>query len=183
METKRVVVTGIGAITPIGNSVPEMWQAMKEGKSGVGPITLFDATNFKTQFAAEVKDFDITTIMDRKEARKLDRYAQLAIAAAKEAMEHSRLNMQEEDADRIGVIWGTGMGGLTTLLGEHVDFVQGDGTPRFGPFYPQIDSQHGFGTYLVALRSERSELLGIRRVCLVGQCDRCCPRRDSSGAR
>lgn len=140
-------MTGIGAITPIGNSVPEMWQAMKEGKSGVGPITLFDAANFKTQFAAEVKDFDVTTIMDRKEARKLDRYAQFAIAAAKEAMEHSRLNMQEEDADRIGVIWGTGMGGLTTLLGEHADFVQGDGTPRFGPFYipkaiPNMGSAH-----------------------------------------
>ena len=127
--------------------MPEMWQAMKEGKSGVGPITLFDAANFKTQFAAEVKDFDITTIMDRKEARKLDRYSQFAVAAAKEAMENARLNMQEEDADRIGVIWGTGMGGLTTLLGEHADFVQGDGTPRFGPFYipkaiPNMGSAH-----------------------------------------
>ena len=147
METKRVVVTGVGAVTPLGNNVPDTWQAMKEGKNGVAAITLFDAANFKTHFAAEVKDFDITSIMDRKEARKLDRYAQFAVASAKEAIEQSRINMQEEDPDRIGVIWGSGMGGLTTLLSEHADFVQGDGTPRFGPFYipksiPNMGSAH-----------------------------------------
>ena len=147
METKRVVVTGVGVVTPLGNNVPETWQAMKEGKNGVAPITLFDATNFKTHFAAEVKDFDISSIMDRKEARKLDRYAQFAVATAKEAIEQSRINLQEEDTDRVGVIWGSGMGGLTTLLSEHAEFLQGDGTPRFSPFYipksiPNMASAH-----------------------------------------
>lgn len=147
MEMKRVVVTGMGAVTPLGNNVPDTWQAMKEGRSGIGPITLFDATNFKTRFAGEVKNFDITQVLDRKEARKLDRYSQFAVMTAKEAIEQSRLNLQEEDMERIGVVWGTGMGGLQTLQDECVDFATGDGTPRFSPFYipkviPNIGAAH-----------------------------------------
>lgn len=135
MEMKRVVVTGLGAVTPLGNNVPDTWQAMKEGRSGIATITLFDATNFKTRFAGEVKDFDITLVLDRKEARKLDRYSQFAIYSAKEAIEQSRLDMQQEDLERIGVVWGTGMGGLQSLQDECIDFARGDGTPRFSPFY------------------------------------------------
>ena len=129
MEMKRVVVTGLGAVTPLGNNVPDTWQAMKEGRSGVGAITLFDATNFKTRFAGEVKDFDITQVLDRKEARKMDRYSQFAVMVAKEALEQSRLNLQAEDPERIGVVWATGMGGLQTLQDECADYALGDGTP------------------------------------------------------
>lgn len=147
MEMKRVVVTGLGAVTPLGNNVPDTWQAMKEGRSGVGAITLFDATNFKTRFAGEVKDFDITQVLDRKEARKMDRYSQFAVMVAKEALEQSRLNLQAEDPERIGVVWATGMGGLQTLQDECVDYALGDGTPRFSPFYipkviPNIGAAH-----------------------------------------
>ena len=147
MEMKRVVVTGLGAVTPLGNNVPDTWQAMKEGRSGVGAITLFDATNFKTRFAGEVKDFDITQVLDRKEARKMDRYSQFAVMVAKEALEQSRLNLQAEDPERIGVVWATGMGGLQTLQDECADYVLGDGTPRFSPFYipkviPNIGAAH-----------------------------------------
>ena len=147
MEMKRVVVTGLGAVTPLGNNVPDTWQAMKEGRSGVGAITLFDATNFKTRFAGEVKDFDITQVLDRKEARKMDRYSQFAVMVAKEALEQSRLNLQAEDPERIGVVWATGMGGLQTLQDECADYALGDGTPRFSPFYipkviPNIGAAH-----------------------------------------
>ncbi len=147
MEMKRVVVTGLGAVTPLGNNVPDTWQAMKEGRSGVGAITLFDATNFKTRFAGEVKDFDITQVLDRKEVRKMDRYSQFAVMVAKEALEQSRLNLQAEDPERIGVVWATGMGGLQTLQDECADYALGDGTPRFSPFYipkviPNIGAAH-----------------------------------------
>lgn len=147
MEMKRVVVTGLGAVTPLGNNVPDTWQAMKEGRSGVGAITLFDATKFKTRFAGEVKDFDITQVLDRKEARKMDRYSQFAVMVAKEALEQSRLNLQAEDLERIGVVWATGMGGLQTLQDECADYALGDGTPRFSPFYipkviPNIGAAH-----------------------------------------
>lgn len=147
MEMKRVVVTGLGAVTPLGNNVPDTWQAMKEGRSGVGAITLFDATKFKTRFAGEVKDFDITQVLDRKEARKMDRYSQFAVMVAKEALEQSRLNLQAEDPERIGVVWATGMGGLQTLQDECADYALGDGTPRFSPFYipkviPNIGAAH-----------------------------------------
>ena len=147
MEMKRVVVTGLSAVTPLGNNVPDTWQAMKEGRSGVGAITLFDATNFKTRFAGEVKDFDITQVLDRKEARKMDRYSQFAVMVAKEALEQSRLNLQAEDPERIGVVWATGMGGLQTLQDECADYALGDGTPRFSPFYipkviPNIGAAH-----------------------------------------
>ena len=118
MELKRVVVTGLGAITPIGNSVPEFWENLVNGVSGAGPITHFDASLFKTQFACEVKGFDATKYMDRKEARKMDLYTQYAIAVAKEAVGDSGLDVENEDLNRIGVIFGAGIGGIRTFEEE-----------------------------------------------------------------
>ena len=134
MQLKRVVVTGIGALTPLGNSAPDTWRSMVDGVSGIAPITSFDASLFKTQFAGEVKDFDPTTIIDRKEARKMDRYAQFSVCVADEALKDSGLDLEKEDRSRVGVIWGSGMGGLHTLEEEVSQFAEGDGTPRFNPF-------------------------------------------------
>ena len=134
MQLRRVVITGIGALTPVGNSARETWEALVAGKSGIAPITAFDASLFKTQFAGEVKGFDPTPLLDRKEVRKLDRYAQFSVWVAKEALEDSGLDMEHENRDRIGVIWGSGMGGLQTTEEEIVSFGKGDGVPRFNPF-------------------------------------------------
>ena len=134
MQLKRVVITGIGALTPVGNSAPETWRSLVEGKSGIAPITAFDASLFKTQFAGEVKDFDPTTIIDRKEARKMDRYAQFSVCVADEALRDSGLDLEKEDRSRIGIIWGSGMGGLHSTEEEIMDFAKGDGVPRFNPF-------------------------------------------------
>ena len=135
MELKRVVVTGLGALTPIGNSLSEYWEALKNGKSGAAPIKQFDASLFKTHFACEVKDFEVTDHMDRKEARKLDQFSQYAIVSAREAVAGSGLIESEPNFDRIGVIWGSGIGGLKTFQDEVTNFIQGDGTPRFNPFF------------------------------------------------
>ena len=135
MELKRVVITGLGAISPLGNDVSANWSAMKAGKSGIDTITRFDHSACKTHFAGEVKDWDISSMLDRKEARKLDRYSQFAVYTAKQAFEDSRLDLEAEDKDRIGVIWGSGMGGILTLEEELMAFGKGDGTPRFNPFY------------------------------------------------
>jgi 3-oxoacyl-[acyl-carrier-protein] synthase II len=135
MQLKRVVVTGLGAITPIGNTLPEYWSALLAGKSGAAPITKFDASKFKTQFACEVKGFDPEQFMDRKEARKLDLYAQYAIASSKEAVADAGINLETIDKDRVGVIWGSGIGGLKTFQDEVTEFNKGDGTPRFNPFF------------------------------------------------
>ncbi len=135
MELKRVVITGLGAVTPLGNSVAEYWQNLLAGVSGAGPITLFDASKFKTHFACEVKNFDPLVYLDRKESRKLDRFSQLAIASSDEAVKDSGLNAENSDPDRIGVIWGSGIGGLRTFLDEVFEFCKGDGTPRFNPFF------------------------------------------------
>ena len=134
MQLRRVVVTGLGALTPVGNSAPETWEALVNGKNGIAPITAFDATNFKTQFAGEVKNFDITLMMDRKEARKLDRYSQFSVWVANEALADSGLDLDKEDRSRVGVIWGSGMGGLISTESEVIIFAQGDGVPRFNPF-------------------------------------------------
>lgn len=134
MQLRRVVVTGLGALTPIGNSAPETWEALVNGVSGIAPITAFDATNFKTQFAGEVKGFDITSMMDRKEARKLDRYSQFSVWVANEALQDSGLDLDKEDRSRVGVIWGSGMGGLQSLEEEVSLFAEGDGVPRYNPF-------------------------------------------------
>lgn len=135
MELKRVVVTGIGALTPIGNNAREFKEGLAKGVSGAAPITRFDASKFKTQFACEVKNFDINDHMDRKEARKMDPYAQYAVVAATEAVEDSGILNSDPDVDRVGVIWGSGIGGLKTFLDEVVGFAGGDGTPRFNPFF------------------------------------------------
>ena len=117
MELKRVVVTGIGAVTPLGNDVPSTWEAAKAGRSGAGPITLFDPEHFKTHFACEVKDFRVTDFLDRKLAKKCDRYTQFALIAAKEAIEDSQLDLEREDKDEIGVVVCSGIGGIGSLGG------------------------------------------------------------------
>ena len=134
MPLKRVVITGLGALTPVGNSAPDTWQSLVNGVSGIAPITSFDASLFKTQFAGEVKDFDPLQIIDRKEARKMDRYAQLSVCVADEALKDSGLDLEKEDRSRIGIIWGSGMGGLQSTEEEVSDFAKGDGVPRFNPF-------------------------------------------------
>lgn len=134
MELKRVVVTGLGAITPLGHTLPETWEALLEGKSGAGPITHFDASKFKTQFACEVKNFDPTQHFDRKEARKYDRYTQFALVAAKEAIENSALDIEKENLDKIGVIFAAGIGGIQTFEDEARGYDPERG-PRFNPFF------------------------------------------------
>lgn len=135
MELKRVVITGLGALTPIGNTLDEYWQGLLAGKSGAAPITHFDASLFKTQFACEVKNFDPTEYLDRKEARKLDPFSQYAMVSSGEAIADSGLMESNPNLDRVGVIWGSGIGGLTTFQEESKNFFQGDGTPRFNPFF------------------------------------------------
>ena len=139
MELKRVVVTGLGALTPIGSSKDEYWKSLQEGVSGANLITRFDASKFKTKFACEVKNFDANEHFDRKEARKLDLFSQFALVVAKEAFEDAGLNEFEYDPDRSGVVWGSGIGGLETFQRECFEFATGDGTPRFSPFFiPKI---------------------------------------------
>lgn len=135
MEFRRVVVTGLGTINPIGNSVAEYWENLENGVSGSGMITHFDASKFKTQFACEVKNFDPTEHFDRKEVRKLDLYTQYALVAVKEAMADCDLDLESEDLTKAGVIWGSGIGGIKTFLDEVKGYANGDGTPRFSPFF------------------------------------------------
>ncbi len=135
MELKRVVVTGLGALTPIGNNLQEYWDGLVSGKSGAAPITRFDTTNFKTQFACELKNFTVTDFIDRKFSRKLDIYAQYAMVASDEAIVDSRLDLEKVDKDRVGVIWGAGIGGIDTFQKEVTNFATGNGTPRFNPFF------------------------------------------------
>ena len=154
MQLKRVVVTGIGTITPIGNNLEDYWQGLLNGISGAAPITLFDASKFKTRFACEIKGFDPTTFMEKKEARKLDRFAQLAIYASDMAVADAKISAENIDADRVGVIFASGIGGLRTFQEEMMNFAGGDGTPRFNPFFipkmildiaaGQISMRHGF---------------------------------------
>ncbi len=135
MELKRVVVTGIGALTPIGNNLDDYWNALLAGKSGAGPITQFDASKFRTRFACEIKNFDPTQYLDKKEARKLDRFAQLALVVSDQAMADAGLNKDNIDPDRVGVVFASGIGGLITFQHEVTEFAKGDGTPRFNPFF------------------------------------------------
>ncbi|WP_162052003.1 beta-ketoacyl-ACP synthase II [Pontibacter pamirensis] len=154
MELKRVVVTGLGALTPLGNTVSEYWNGLKNGVSGAAPITRFDASKFKTQFACEIKGYDPENYFDRKEARKMDLFSQFAMVVADEAVKDARLVEDNIDLDRIGVIWGSGIGGLRTFQEECVNFANGDGTPRFNPFFipkmiadisaGHISIKHGF---------------------------------------
>ena len=134
MQLKRVVVTGLGALTPLGKSAAETWTSMINGVSGIAPITSFDTTLFKTHFAGEVKDFDPTSVIDRKEVRHMDRFSQFSVCVADEALRDSGLDLDKEDRSRVGVIWGSGMGGLISTESEVIIFAQGDGVPRFNPF-------------------------------------------------
>ena len=135
MELKRVVVTGLGALTPIGNTVPEFWDGLVNGVSGAAPITRFDASKFKTRFACEVKGFNAEDFLERKEARKVDPFVHYALAVTDEAIADASLTFDKLDTNRIGVIWGSGIGGLKTFLDEVTNFSAGDGTPRFNPFF------------------------------------------------
>ena len=154
MDLKRVVVTGLGALTPLGKTVAEYWQALSDGVNGCDYIKQFDASKFKTRFACEVKDFDPTFYLDRKEARKIDRFTQFAIIASDEAVKDAGINKDNVDVDRVGVIFASGIGGLITFQEEVLNFASGDGTPRFNPFFipkmildiaaGQISIRHGF---------------------------------------
>jgi 3-oxoacyl-[acyl-carrier-protein] synthase II len=154
MDLKRVVVTGLGALTPLGKTVAEYWQALSDGVNGCDYIKQFDAAKFKTRFACEVKDFDPTDYLDRKEARKIDRFTQFAIIASDEAVKDAGINKDNVDVDRVGVIFASGIGGLITFQEEVLNFASGDGTPRFNPFFipkmildiaaGQISIRHGF---------------------------------------
>jgi 3-oxoacyl-[acyl-carrier-protein] synthase II len=135
MTPRRVVVTGLGALTPIGNTLPEFWEGLVSGKSGAAPITYFDSTEFKTKFACELKNFNVLDFMDRKEARKQDRFTQYALVATQEAIEDAALPIDAIDKDRVGVIWGAGIGGLETFQNEVLNFAENDKKPRFNPFF------------------------------------------------
>jgi 3-oxoacyl-[acyl-carrier-protein] synthase II len=135
MTSRRVVVTGLGALTPIGNNVQEYWNALSNGVSGAGPITQFDTSKFKTKFACEVKNFQVENFIDRKEARKMDRFTQFAMVTCEEALKDSGINLDAINKSRVGVIWGSGIGGLTSFFAESVEYARGDGTPRFSPFF------------------------------------------------
>lgn len=185
MELKRVVVTGLGALTPIGNNIEEYWEGLVNGKSGAAPITHFDAEKFKTQFACEVKNFDITQHMNRKEARKLDKFAQYAMVAADEAILNSKLDLEKTDKTRVGVIWGAGIGGIETFHNEVRDFTKGDGTPRFNPFFipkmiadiapGHISIKHGFMgpnyTTVSACASSANAIIDALNYIRLGHCD------------
>ncbi len=154
MALKRVVVTGLGALTPLGKTVDEYWQALANGVSGCANIKQFDCSKFKTRFACEVKDFDPTNYLERKEARKIDRYCQFALIASDEAVKDAGISKENVDPDRVGVIFASGIGGLITFQEEVTNFALGDGTPRFNPFFipkmildiaaGQISMRHGF---------------------------------------
>ena len=135
MQLKRVVVTGLGALTPIGNNIEEYWNALVNGVSGAGPITHFDASKSKTRFACEVKNFNPTDFINRKDARKMDKFTQYAVVASDEAIADAGLDLETINKLRVGVIWGAGIGGLETLQNEVLNYAAGDGTPKFNPFF------------------------------------------------
>ena len=154
MQFKRVVVTGMGCLTPLGNSITEYWNNLRNGVSGAGEITLFDASKFKTRFACEIKNFDPTNFLDKKEARKLDRFAQTALVASDFAVQDAGIDKDNVNPDRVGVVFASGIGGLVTFQEEVMNFAKGDGTPRFNPFFipkmildiaaGHISMRHGF---------------------------------------
>ncbi len=185
MELKRVVVTGLGALTPIGNNIEEYWAALISGKSGCAPITYFDTEKFKTKFACELKNFNAEDHFDRKEARKLDRFAQYALVSSDEAIIDAGINLDEVDKFRVGVIWGAGIGGLETFQNEVINFAEGDGTPRFNPFFipkmiadiapGNISIKHGFMgpnyTTVSACASAANAMIDAFNYIRLGQCD------------
>ena len=158
MELKRVVVTGLGALTPIGNTVQDYWNGLCAGVSGADAITLFDAEKFKTRFACEVKNFNPEDFMDKKEARKIDRFSQLAIVASDQAIANANLNTDSSiNKDRVGVIWASGIGGIGTFYEEMKGFFAGDGTPRFNPFFiPKMISDIAAGHIVTLYQTRQS---------------------------
>ena len=185
MELKRVVVTGLGALTPIGNNIEEYWKGLSNGVSGCAPITYFDTEKFKTKFACELKNYNPLEHFDRKEARKLDRFAQYALVSSQEAIVDSKINIDEIDKFRVGVIWGAGIGGLETFQDEVINFAEGDGTPRFNPFFipkmiadiapGNISIKHGFMgpnyTTVSACASSANALIDALNYIRLGHCD------------
>ena len=185
MELKRVVVTGLGALTPIGNNVSEYWEALVAGKSGCANITYFDTEKFKTKFACELKNFDPLEHFNRKEARKLDRFAQYALVSSDEAIADANLELDQLDKFRVGVIWGAGIGGLETFQNEMTNFSEGDGTPRFNPFFipkmiadiapGNISIKHGFMgpnyTTVSACASSANAMIDALNYIRLGHCD------------
>ena len=185
MELKRVVVTGFGAITPIGNNAKEYWESLKIGASGAAPITLFDSTNFKTKFASEVKNYDPLNYFDKKEAKKMDRNSQFGQIAAREAIAHGRLIEDNVDKNRVGVIWGSGIGGLETFETEVLGFAESKGIPRFNPFFipkmiaditpGNISIEYGFHgpnyTTVSACASSANALIDAKMLINLGKAD------------
>jgi len=185
MELKRVVVTGLGALTPIGNTKDEYWNALISGKSGAAPITYFDTEKFKTKFACEIKNFNATDFLDRKEARKMDRFTQYAMVASDEAIIDAKLDLDKINKLRVGVIWGAGIGGLETFQNEVLNFAEGDGTPRFNPFFipkmiadiapGNISIKHGFMgpnyTTVSACASSANAMIDALNYIRLGHCD------------
>jgi len=185
MELKRVVVTGLGALTPIGNTKNDYWEALLNGKSGAAPITYFDTEKFKTKFACELKNFNATDFLDRKEARKMDRFTQYAMVASDEAIADSKLDLESVNKLRVGVIWGAGIGGLETFQNEMVNYCEGDGTPRFNPFFipkmiadiapGNISIKNGFMgpnyTTVSACASSANAMIDALNYIRLGQCD------------
>ncbi|OUR93174.1 beta-ketoacyl-[acyl-carrier-protein] synthase II [Flavobacteriales bacterium 34_180_T64] len=185
MELKRVVVTGLGALTPIGNTKDEYWDALISGKSGAAPITYFDTEKFKTKFACELKNFNPTDFLDRKLSRKMDRFAQYAMVASDEAIIDAKLDLDKVNKLRVGVIWGAGIGGLETFQNEVLNFSEGDGTPRFNPFFipkmiadiapANISIKHGFMgpnyTTVSACASSANAMFDALNMIRLGHCD------------
>ena len=165
MQLKRVVVTGLGALTPIGNNIEEYWSALVNGVSGAAPITHFDATKFKTRFACEVKNFTVTDFMNRKDARKMDKFTQYAMVASDEAIADSGLDLDTINKLRVGVIWGAGIGGLETFQNEVLNFAAGDGTPKFNPFFiPKMIAD-------IACASSANAMIDALNYIRLGHCD------------
>ena len=185
MTLKRVVVTGLGALTPIGNTKEEYWDALVSGKSGAAPITYFDTEKFKTKFACELKNFNATDFLDRKEARKMDKFTQYAMVASDEAIADAKLDLNVVDKLKVGVIWGAGIGGLETFQDEVLNFAAGDGTPRFNPFFipkmiadiapGNISIKHGFMgpnyTTVSACASSANAMIDALNYIRLGHCD------------
>ena len=185
MQLKRVVVTGMGALTPIGNNLEAYWEGLKNGVSGSAPITYFDTEKFKTKFACELKGYNPQDFFDRKEARKLDRFAQYALVSSDEAIQDSGINLEEVDKFRVGVVWGAGIGGLETFQNEVIGYANGDGTPRFNPFFipkmiadiapGNISIKHGFMgpnyTTVSACASSANALIDALNYIRLGHCD------------
>jgi 3-oxoacyl-[acyl-carrier-protein] synthase II len=185
MELKRVVVTGLGALTPIGNTKDEFWNALIAGKSGCAPITAFETEHFKTKFACELKNYDVSNFFDRKEARKTDKFAQYAMVASDEAILDAKIDLDSINKLRVGVIWGAGIGGIDTFQTEVSNFATGNGTPRFNPFFipkmiadiapANISIKHGFMgpnyTTVSACASSANAIIDSLNYIRLGHCD------------